>query len=88
MALGAQGKDVLLLVIGQGIKLIAICTALGLAGAFAVTRLLKSVLYVCPTDTLTYVAMPLMLSAVVLLACWIPVRRATKIDPMIALRCE
>ncbi|HMV82589.1 MAG TPA: ABC transporter permease [Blastocatellia bacterium] len=89
MALGAQGRDVLRLVVGQGIKLVALGAALGLAGAFAATRVLKSLLYgISPTDPPTFISVPLVLLTVALLACWIPARRATKVEPMIALRCE
>jgi predicted permease len=89
MALGATTSDVLRLVLGQGSKLIAVGVALGLAGALAATQLLKSVLYgVGPTDPLTFVGIPLLLSAVALIACWIPARRAAKVDPLVALRCE
>jgi len=89
MALGARTGDVLWLVVGDGIRLIAIGGALGLAGAFATARVLKSMIYgVTPTDPLTFIVVPLLLTFVALLACWIPARRATKVDPLIALRCE
>ncbi len=89
MALGAQMKDVLRMIVGQGMKLVAIGVLLGLAGAFAVTRLLQSWLYeVSPGDPLTFAGVALLLGTVAFLACWIPARRATKVDPMIALRCE
>jgi predicted permease len=89
MALGARTGDVLRLVVGQGIRLIAIGLALGLAGAFAAARVLKSLLYgVSATDPLTFIVIPSLLTLVALLACWIPARRATKVDPMITLRCE
>jgi putative ABC transport system permease protein len=89
MALGARTGDVLRLVVGDGIKLTAIGLALGMAGAFAAARVLKSMIYgVSPTDPLTFIVIPLLLIFVALLACWIPARRATKVDPLVALRCE
>ncbi|HEY9430689.1 MAG TPA: ABC transporter permease [Blastocatellia bacterium] len=89
MTLGARGGDVLWLVVGDGIRLIAIGGALGLAGAFAAARVLKSMIYgITPTDPLTFIVIPLLLTFVALLACWIPARRATKVDPLVALRCE
>jgi predicted permease len=89
MALGARTGDVLWLVVGDGIRLTAIGVILGLAGAFAVARVLKSMIYgVSPTDPLTFIVVALLLTFVALLACWIPARRATNVDPMIALRCE
>jgi predicted permease len=87
MALGARTGDVLRLVVGQGVRLIAIGVILGLAGAFATARVLKSLFYgISPTDPLTFIVIPLLLTLVALLACWIPARRATKVDPLIALR--
>jgi putative ABC transport system permease protein len=89
MALGARTGDVLWLVVGDGIRLTAIGLALGLAGAFAAARMLKSMIYgVSPTDPLTFIVITLLLTFVALLACWIPARRATKVDPLVALRCE
>jgi len=89
LALGAQARDVLLLVMKQGIKLACIGALIGLGGALALTRLMKTLLYgVSPNDPLTFVVIALLSMFVSLLACWIPARRATKVDPMTALRCE
>jgi predicted permease len=89
MALGAQIADVLALVLRQGLGSVTLGVVVGLAGAFAVTRLLRNFLYeVQPLDPLTFVSVILVLAAVALLACWLPARRAAKLDPMVALRCE
>jgi predicted permease len=89
MALGAERPDVLRLVVGQGMKLVALGLLLGLFGALATTQLLRSLLYgVGPTDPWTFGGVTLLLACVAFLACWLPARRATKVDPMIALRHE
>ena len=89
MALGAQARQVLSLVIGQGIKLALLGLALGVTASLVLTRWLASLLFnVSPTDALTFVLVAALLLVVALLACWIPARRATRVDPMIALRCE
>ncbi len=89
MALGAEANDVLKLVIGQGMKLVLIGAAIGIGAALVITRFMQTLLFeVKATDPLTYVLLASLLTVVALLACYIPARRATKVDPMIALRCE
>ena len=89
MALGARAIDVLKLIIANGMTLISIGLVIGLAGAVALTRLLSTLLFgVTPTDTLTFVTVAAALIFVALLACYLPSRRATKVDPLEALRYE
>ena len=89
MALGAQRRDVLRLVFGEGARLAAIGLVSGLAIALLLTSALSSLLYgVQPNDPLAFAGVALLLGSVTALACWLPARRATKVDPMIALRAE
>jgi predicted permease len=89
MALGAQTSDVLKLVLKNGMSMAFIGAAIGLAGAYALTRVMSSLLFeVVPTDLATFITVSVSLIAVALLACFIPARRATKVDPLVALRYE
>jgi putative ABC transport system permease protein len=89
MALGAKPRNVLWMVVNQGIRLTLIGSALGLAVALALTRVMKTLLFeVSATDPLTFVSISFLLTIVALLACWIPAWRATKVDPLVALRYE
>jgi predicted permease len=89
LALGSQTADVLKLVVGQGMKLVVIGVALGLAMSFTLTRLVASLLFeVSATDPVTFAAIASLLMAVAALACYLPARRAAKVDPMVALRCQ
>src|SRR5262249_39958667 len=89
MALGAQSRDVLKLVVGEGMILVLAGVAIGLAGAFVVSRVMSNLFFwVSGAHPITFSAIPLLIACVALLACWIPARRATKVDPLVALRCE
>jgi putative ABC transport system permease protein len=89
LALGAQPLDVLKMVLGQGVKLSLVGIALGLVASFALTRLLSSLLYgVSATDPATFLGIPLLLIALASLATYLPARRATKVDPCVALRYD
>ena len=89
MALGAQGKQVRQLIVRQGMWLVMIASAVGLAAALAVAKVAASFLYgVKPRDPITFLVVPLFLAAVAMLACWLPARAAAKLDPMVTLRSE
>jgi putative ABC transport system permease protein len=89
MALGAQCRDVMSLVMGEGMLLILIGLAIGLAGSLALTRFLSSLLVgVTATDPLTFAGVAILLALIALAACYIPARRAILVDPMLALRYE
>jgi len=89
LALGAQSQDVLRQILGEGMSMVTIGLALGLGGAVAATRLVKGFLYdVTTTDPLTFAGAALLLAGVALLANYLPARRASRTDPLLALRCE
>jgi putative ABC transport system permease protein len=89
MALGAQAADVLKLIVAKGMSLTGIGIAAGIAGALALRQSVASLLYgITAMDSLTLASIALLLAVVALVACWLRARRATKIDPMIALRAE
>jgi putative ABC transport system permease protein len=87
LALGARGSDILRLIIGQGMRLVAVGLALGLVASFVLIRLIANLLFgVSPADPLTFAGIALAFLLVALLACWLPARRATKVDPLVAIR--
>jgi putative ABC transport system permease protein len=89
MALGAKHVDVLKLVVRQGMLLAVVGVIVGLAGAFALTRVMSSLLFaVTAKDPITFAAVAVLLIAVAFIACFVPARRATKVDPLVALRYE
>jgi ABC-type antimicrobial peptide transport system permease subunit len=89
LALGCGRRDLLTLVLGQGLKLASIGLVIGLLGAFAVTRFMSSILYqVSPTDAPTFISIAALMLAVTVVACYLPARRAYSVDPTVALRCD
>jgi ABC-type antimicrobial peptide transport system permease subunit len=89
MALGARRATVLKMILAKGVRLSLAGIVIGIAGALAATRLIANLLYgVKPGDPATYAAVSAVLLGVTLLACYLPARRATRVDPMTALRCE
>jgi ABC-type antimicrobial peptide transport system permease subunit len=89
MALGAQKSTIIQMILRQGFKLALMGIVIGLVAAFALTRLIKSLLFgVSTTDPLVFVLVPAVIALVVLAACYIPARKATKVDPVVALRVE
>jgi len=89
MALGAQGRDVLGMVIKEGMSLVLFGVVVGVVGSYALTRAMRSLLFdVSATDPTTFSFVPLLLAVVGFIACYIPARRATRVDPLVALRYE
>jgi ABC-type lipoprotein release transport system permease subunit len=89
MALGAARGEVVRMVLWSGLRIVAVATAVGLAAALGGARLIQRQLFnVPPTDPVTFVAVPALLAAVAALACWVPARRAARVDPAVALQSE
>jgi ABC-type antimicrobial peptide transport system permease subunit len=89
MALGATARDVVRMIVGEGARMAAVGLAIGLALAIAVGKLAGKFLFgITGNDPITFILIPLALAAVALFACWLPARRATRVNPMTALRCE
>jgi putative ABC transport system permease protein len=89
LALGAQSGDILKLVIGQGMRLVTAGLVLGLTASLALTRLISQLLFgVSATDPLTFIGIAVLFTGIAVFACWLPARRATRVDPITALRCE
>ena len=89
MALGARQRDVISMVVGQGMRIVLIGLAVGMIGAVGLSRLLQGFLFeIKPTDPTTFMGVSLILLLVALLACWLPARRASRVNPMVALRTE
>ena len=89
IALGATQAKILSLVLAQGTRVVVAGIVIGVIGSFAITRAIRSLLFgLSPTDPLTFITVALLLVAVALLACWLPARRAAKVDPIVALRYE
>jgi putative ABC transport system permease protein len=89
MALGAQRAEVVRLILGRGLRVVSVATVVGLVAAVGAAQLIKNQLFGVGTlDPLTYMAVPAVLATVALVACWLPARRAARVDPVIALRSE
>lgn len=89
MALGAQSRDIMRLVVGEGARMALLGVAIGIAGALGLTRLMANQLFgVSAHDALTFAAVAVLLILVALLACYLPSRRAVRVDPVVALRCD
>jgi putative ABC transport system permease protein len=89
MALGGRRQDVVAMVLGQGLRLVAVATVLGVVAALGASRLMRGLLFgIGPTDLVTFVSVPVLLAVVACIACYLPARRAAKVNPMIALQSE